>query len=1457
MQEVDHNLIRSSILPFGYNADTKAYRFSLCIDMIPNYPDNLANDKIQIIYDSLKGFYKEYYNTVEKLKTELSITLKEQASPANTIIPKESIILCFPELMDQTKEVWNELNSLFSPRTENLYDGILLTPGLKTKAEHTDSMFSKLPDADAPRKKIIDSYVQFAKNQTEFDIEKLKLNAIFSSETKKDIARFDKVLNGIIEFSSGQNDFQTGLFTKNLLKDTTKQLADIRDSVDTLLDTWAFFDSNYLLQRLTGKTIDFEISQDYLEKQLKPDVSTFELQFNLPKTFGEIGWEHSITPVQIFKKECLILVNEAEQVNIKRSINGKNYDIGGKLVALKSVEQKFENYEQKLKDPSIKTSEKNLIIKQLLKADSAALTTGITLYENNLKEILKGEAELEKITAKDNQNFLHRVSKGYRLAVNKGNDYFPLGRREVKIKGILAPKVNAAIIDKKAAEFLKQDFAINTDSGSHALLSDENNKLQSKVILDQAMLTWSGENIGMASVFSNQEDETNFESTITEGSVDPSTKFVHESMSNFFAEGNQIKGVDYALPTDQKSIPNGIFKTNYDLDKVKINLEYAMIPKTNFKLIFGKDYSIALTPEYKNGFAAPFESLKRIKGADQPWAFSHFLHVDNFTFKRNEPVKPVQLYLQNPLSENGVPVHLREGESLTGLVIRNLCQLDNNKTYKTAQTSVRYILPPEISFQQAFWHNKIFEMSKSESYKWYKKYHAPANEGEPHMYWDKDENWVPLKKPEWTEDKPAYFTYDLEDSIVGSARMRDYYEVNCPINYLSDPLSKGFRFEFFKDKARLIKAEKYKKYEQLEFYFSGKYPFINAWKMTLEDYNLNETELVVADYDHEHIVIRIEKGDEIFMSIRTILHENYEKEFETYGNYNDFTRYGNNDLFTPPIELSLVHATQRPVVRPKFNNILKSNKNQDSANLSLVLTANLEQTNLYYDKSKITKYLEETMPTGIVEIYAKWEEYKDDPKHLIHDDWTPNKPINSVNLIRFETNEKEGETPATFEATIEISKQLESMASTLNKISNDRNDAKNYAVDLNVNYNVRETKYIEKTFWIKNKSKFTSYYPKEWGISNGVDKNKKSERASHDYFNRLSEQPFLVKILNSKKPESPVIASKNIILVSVIEDWKERSKSIRKASMNRLRFFFERGRLTSGKGERIGFVLNESNSKYNDYLTQNKLVSIVGRDVLTDPRKPYDGLYRNKEILLNKSNFNIYDPFDLKDSLSNKKANDLESFFPEYIADLGIMTYLPKFDKVLNLWYLDIELDINTDDGKELHNPFMQFSLVHYQENSFNYNTDPKNIDITKDCRISNIYKSGYVYIMGSRTITINPDFKNEFSILINADKTSIIEQPYLKTTFYCFYEEKEKHEMWLQMSDINTQAKSIYNLKINEKTPIAVKRNHFKPDCRITIIETEYRTINQDDSGRNTDTLYKLLENKNHRIVQINNFNL
>jgi hypothetical protein len=128
---------------------------------------------------------------------------------------------------------------------------------------------------------------------------------------------------------------------------------------------------------------------------------------------------------------------------------------------------------------------------------------------------------------------------------------------------------------------------------------------------------------------------------------------------------------------------------------------------------------------------------------------------------------------------------------------------------------------------------------------------------------------------------------------------------------------------------------------------------------------------------------------------------------------------------------------------------------------------------------------------------------------------------------------------------------------------------------------------------------------------------------------------------------------------------------------------------------------------------------------------------------------------------------------------------------------------------------------------------------------------------MGSRTITINPDFKNEFSILINADKTSIIEQPYLKTTFYCFYEEKEKHEMWLQMSDINTQAKSIYNLKINEKTPIAVKRNHFKPDCRITIIETEYRTINQDDSGRNTDTLYKLLENKNHRIVQINNFNL
>lgn len=1451
MEDFKHILL--SILPFGYDEKEKSYKFSLCIDLNPNVIESKDSDETKkvkenedLIY-SLRYFITNYSEIFIKIKNQLIDDYKIKIEENNFKLDdvEKPVNICFPTFIDHVNEIWGQMPPKVNENLNNDYP-IKFSPSLNI--DDTIAIFKNdtIPNLDEIRGFAIENAERSIKSgfNKEMDYESYVAKYL---EFEEDIIDFSQKIEGISSFSEELNSIQSKLLNTNSFP-----IASVLDTIDGILEFWSFLDSNSILQRLVGKTIDFKIEEKYLFQFLNDNSiqDNFEIRFdpvlNDDLKNSGLKFESLKTPLKLFREQHLIIVPEDPSLKILENLEAKNYDIGGKLIALKSLQDKFPDYINQLKDPFTKESEKINIHKKLIALDTAALTTGVSIYNSNLDEIIKESKKLSK--SNTDLYYLNRIIAGYRFVVesdsHKGK-FLPLGQRGVILKK------RGKVIDELPECFKVEEFAIS-DSGMHALL-DENGKLMPKVIVDNIILNWNGENIGMPSPFSNQENEENFDSTQDEGSTSPVTKFIMELMSNFFAEEYNVIGVKY--PRLSKIENEDHFELNTDTKNIPVLLEYQSINNTNEKLIFGREYKFIKTPVYKNSFSVSNDQIDVVKSQNSQVSF---------VFKRNEPVKPVEFYLHEPIieeyeetiNETGDrivkqrPVEKREGESLTNLVIRNYSKKDNDKVYKTKQKSIRHILPPAISFQHSLWHNKIFKdsMSITESYKWYKKHHFPTEYGELLRGAD---GKVIIPKQKYNKENIT-----IDEVIEGTTRMREYYKDGCQINYLPDPLSKGFRFEFFRDKNRLIKDENYQKYEQLEFYFSGEYPQINAWKIIVEDFNNNDKELVTVNYNKEDIIIRAEKGNEVFISVRTILHENYELQFETFGNYNDFTRYGNNDLLTPSLDFSIVHATQRPLVRPKLNNILKNDKRIDKTTLAITAAVNIEQTNTYNDNAGIVRYIENTLPTGNIELYAKWEEYQDNPKHITADDWTPNEPINIVDLKTFRYDVKNGESPAIFQTNIDIAKQLEPMESTLNKIANNRNDFKNYAVDLNFSYDIKETKFIEKYFWIKNKSKFASYYPKHWGVidedttnSNELDELDKNYRKSKEIFNRLSSEPFLVKILNNKKPNPPIIADKNITLVSVIEDRNSKNTIHRKASMNRLRLFFERGRLTSGKGERIGFVVNEPQSKNNDFLVDSNLVSIVGRDIVSDSIKPYDGLFRNNDVLLTKANFVINDPYDLKDFDTNKKVNDLESFYPEYVKDLGIMTYLPKFDKKLNLWYLDVELDINNENGKELHSPFIQFALVHYQENSIDYK-----LDIANDCRISNIYKSGYIYIMGSRTLTIKPDFDKEFSIIINTDESTVVDLPLLKTKFYCIYEEKERKDIWMHKSNEKEPIVLFQNLKINEKNILKIKRDHSKPDCRLTIIETEYRVV---DLNIDPKSLDDLLENKNYRIVQTNTFEL
>lgn len=1462
MAEFKH--IRTSILPFGYNPDTESFRFSLCIDLNPNYSKEEA-DSVKLLTD-LRNFVMKYGSGKDSIFTALISGIQGNIKtgvpgPNEVITPFKASQLCFQQvIIENVPGVWK--SPVFTSFTS------MSTPGkgpayvepLNILASNSEPILRKFPDVMSIRGLGIKWFTLLKKNNfgvtgelvADADISTPEKEIMMSlKDLGPSIQQMSDKLDGILSFAEGNNHAQSNYG----INGSAVKHQSIYDSAESLLDIWSFIDSNIVLQRLMGKTIDFEIKASEFAglSDFRIELSFSKEQETAVSKICQLKWEHLPTASYHNAVNKMVLVQEAEPIKkilANLLLSATNYDVGGKLISLKAIQDKYGNYEMQLKDPSISESEKYQIRKRLIALDTAALTIGINIYNAALSALMKAEAEIETsaatatATATDHTNYLYRLKKGYRVAVrsNFSASLTPIGKRNVNYK--LANKTQ-----ELPEYFQSQHATISTDAGTHSLLPDNDGNLRNKVILDPVMGNWSGENIGMPSVFSSQEHDENFEATTQDGSTSDSIKFVSAEFSKFFGEDYKIKGYYYDMaPTSQQKAP---FNIDPSPSTTHVCLEYSMDKVENKKLVFGRDYQIVLTPELKNGWAVPFKELEILEKDPV-----YYLTVKDFTFKRNEPVHPVDFRLQQPLlNADGKPVFLRQGESLTHLAIRN-----HNVMAATTQTTTRHILPPAISFKQAFWHHKIFEMPTTESRKWYIKSHFAKEQGEP----KRDENGETI--PGAFYDKKT----DLEEMMRGSTMMRDFYPGNCEVNYLPDPLTAGFRLEFYKDKNKTIKATEYEPFEQVECYFTGDYPNIRGWKLIVQQLN-PPGKLVFTNKKEQIIVIEVEKADELYISIRTILADGYEKQFETFGNYNEFTKYGNNDLLTPPLEFSITHATQRPLVTPSFNNVLFTKKELGKTFLKFKVTCAMENTGIYYNEENIVKYIEGQLPTGSLELYAKWEDYQDHPDHITTDDWTPEQPVNNVDLTKFSHNAQDGESPAVYQASLDMVTQLDNMEKTLNKVDNQKNDFKNYAMDLDFQYDVKETKFIEKYFWLKNKSKFTSYYPANWGV---IDENTRNpgeviklvdENLSREIFNTISRSPFVLKVLNSKKPNAPELADRNINLISVTDDMYKGQTFYRKSSLNRLRFFFKRNRLSSGKGERIGFVVNEPNSPYNDYLVKNNLVSIVGRDIVSDIVKPYDGLTRNTDVLLTKANFNITDPYDIAGSpVGANPKNDLEDFQPKYVADLGIMTYLPKFSKEHNLWYLDVELDINDDKGHELHSPFLRFSMVHYQENSF-HPVKPVVDELSQDCRISEINKSGYVYILPSRhftlefgtTVTRNTRL-GFVKAIIDFDVTSLKKgEPDNNTSkFYLIIRYKSTgNAKWVVANKTATGNEQAF-FKLPAKPGATSEELSFKLytgdiDYQVVFLETE-------DWGNDSDESYfGLFENRKSRVIHVSTFEI
>jgi len=257
------------------------------------------------------------------------------------------------------------------------------------------------------------------------------------------------------------------------------------------------------------------------------------------------------------------------------------------------------------------------------------------------------------------------------------------------------------------------------------------------------------------------------------------------------------------------------------------------------------------------------------------------------------------------------------------------------------------------------------------------------------------------------------------------------------------------------------------------------------------------------------------------------------------------------------------------------------------------------------------------------------------------------------------------------------------------------------------------TKFEERRYTLRNTSLFK-------GLFTG-----KEDDNDDEY---LRESPeYRVLLLNNSQPAKPGISH----AVTTVRDVRERDKhtTTTRQKGNIVTIYLERDRLSSGKNERVGVIVYNDNSRYHSAFVEGGFISKAGRDIVSDQSKP------------TASPFIRYDPNDT--TKQDIVISDAKTFDGRFHEDLGIVSYLPQFDSDRNLWKFEVELDIKTADGFQLHNPFVVFSLVHFQPFSLNYNanwsTKKSTIkDVNQDLRLSAPEPFVWCYLLPERRLSVS-----------------------------------------------------------------------------------------------------------------------
>lgn len=1123
-----------------------------------------------------------------------------------------------------------------------------------------------------------------------------------------------------------------------ILQDTRKLYVSNLQSkidVDEIIHSFSALSNEPALMRIAGLVRDFNIT---LPKRL---LNRFPINFKLSFSVANPTWP--LVPPQtgaVSNIQTDILIRPT-------SIRGVEHaGMFAYLVDKKPVVKKTRReLNKKSADTSTETNAEDYYSNSLLRADGArlirydkmaqefanasavkkylegelnlqaaiaeSLTRGILYTNSNLPAIIK-PAEIPDIDD-GLKTFIYSedyLTRGHRVAavINKKEFYSITSRRlELKLPGSHEP-------------FLIKDHhegCIHFDAPTAYM---ENGKVKSQT--SDVLFVYPGELLKLKSVFSRATFRSKAEKA--QYAHDDG---MHKSVERFKQVLAFLRFPDAKI--DPKEVPNTvklICTYNFPAYFTK-----SRSPKLRFtKFDKGPWYTFVISCEYLNGWGLPMKAARKF---DRQLSLEDVVGLETLEKVSPEPIlfsplenkKPVQLFHRAEVKEDeSIPIEARQ--ALESLVVRN----DVNET-----GSSRHVLPERIAFEHAHWYDLFTDLPVEDSNRWRNKYNCPFTDRE--NYDAEVKNYPGGCCPQ-----------DCHKFCEATTMAAFYPDEHITPNYIADPSVIGFEAKFYWDKDCTLRIAT----KQVICKFGGKRGLApESYRLELPagfdkfDVRNNEPNQVLEVF--------LKKGMHVYAEFSNLIAPEYAHQLKDAW-WRDQGFQLPDDLFAGDYQngfkrVSMIRAVNEPVIKPSIvhfystpanayqyshvdkwtaikykdfsiarGNIVVSrvathdgDERQASTKIETNFVAQFERLDAYelYNRNNV-RFLPGVTPTGTLELWMRKEEYVDDPNEFVKDpgatgpNHSPERPV-----VEFSSDENIPFLEHRIEFDNDVLYQLKLASNNHALLKNDDlyRDVESGAT---LRFDCKSTKFEERRYRLRNGSKYKSYF------SGGKEE---------DFYRESDE--FAVLVLNNNPPAKPDVAF--AITTISAERKKEHDKVTKSQRGNIVTVYLKRGRLTSGKDERVGVVINDG-SPYSRAFLANNFVSKVGSDIVSDAFSP------GTDLLV---------PANIKYQFGDDSENEYEAMYEPDLG-LGLVHYLPKFDIEKQLWKFEVEFDIGVPDTdpnkalKRLHNPFVNLALVHYQPLSVNYNGNTTNLtldDIKKDCRLSVVEMAVWCYLLPDRSVSV------------------------------------------------------------------------------------------------------------------------